>query len=506
MSFTPLRALLRQAQERPQGTAFFFHDEMWTYRRLADDSERIACGLAANDVRPGDRVVLHLLNRPELVVAYFACFRLGAIATPLRPAFTFSELADLLKRLQPALYIGEVSLYSNIAPADTAILPIARRILVDDHAGAHAAGSWDALKQAAPMQWPTPSIREPAVLINTSGTTSGRPKFVAHSPSTLAAISNLICRNDGLTTDDISVSPLAMAHASGIFRSLAFVELGVPFVLRERFDADAVLDYVEHYRGTYLSGPPAHYAALLRAQRARPRDLSSLRFGTIGGDSCPVDLQQEATSVLGAPLYNYWASTETVGSLTFGLRAGPVARVAPQAQIRLVDDQGTDVPHGAAGELLIRGPNVFIGYWGDPAATGESLRDGWYYTGDVMRRGDGDELQFVARKKDVIVRGATNISPIEVEDALLASHPAVKEAAVVGKADRELGQRVFAFVTLKSSATPTTVSEILAGVQQRLADYKVPEALFLLDELPRNALSKLDRAKLQAKLYARCPD
>jgi acyl-CoA synthetase (AMP-forming)/AMP-acid ligase II len=500
MSPTPLQALLNQARSRAEDTAFIFHGDVWTYRDLADESERIAHGLAANGVKPGDRVALHMLNRPEIIVAYYACYRLGAIAAPLRSTFTFAELAPLLQRLRPALYIGETALYPNVAPADAAILPPSRRILVDDHAGTHGVRAWDVLKQAAPVQLPTPSIREPAVLINTSGTTSGQPKFVAHTPSTLGAIADLICKYQGWSADDMSVSPLTMVHASGVFRSLALIQCGAPFLVLESFDADAVLDNVERYRGTCLFGPPAQHAALVQAQRARPRDLSSLRFGTTGSDACPIALQEEATSVLGAPIYNLWASTESVGSLTFGLRPGPVSRVVEGAQIRLVDDHGADVPHGEIGELLIRGPNVFIGYWGDPAATAQSLRDGWLYTGDMMRRGDGDEIWFVARKKDIIIRSGTNISPIEVEEALVASHPAVKEAAVVGKPDPVLGQRVFAFIKLAANAKTSVVSEILGKVGQRLAAYKVPEDLIVLQDLPRNALSKIDRVKLKAML------
>jgi long-chain acyl-CoA synthetase len=150
------------------------------------------------------------------------------------------------------------------------------------------------------------------------------------------------------------------------------------------------------------------------------------------------------------------------------------------------------------GVLLIRGANVFDGYWNDPKATGESLRAGWYHTGDLMRRGEGDELWFVSRKKDIIIRGGTNISPAEVEQALVASHPAVREAAVVGIPDVVLGQRVFGFVRLADGAKDTVVSEILSNVATRLASYKVPESLEIIDELPRNALSKVDRNALQA--------
>jgi acyl-CoA synthetase (AMP-forming)/AMP-acid ligase II len=294
-----------------------------------------------------------------------------------------------------------------------------------------------------------------------------------------------------------------MVHASGALRSQFFIQLGAPFVVLESFDADALLDNIERYRGTCLFGFPAQYAALVQAQQARPRDLSSLRFATVGGDTCPIELQQKAMSVLGMPLHNMWAATETTGCLTVGLKPGPVLRVVDGAQIRLVDDHGADVADGEIGELLVRGPNVFAGYWDDPAQTAQVLKDGWYHTGDMMQRGEGKDIWFVSRKKDIIIRSGTNISPIEVEEALVASHPAVKEAAVVGKPDPVLGQRLFAFVKLTVRATKPAVSEILDKVKERLAAYKVPEDLIVLDDLPRNASSKIDRARLQAMLSER---
>jgi acyl-CoA synthetase (AMP-forming)/AMP-acid ligase II len=147
---------------------------------------------------------------------------------------------------------------------------------------------------------------------------------------------------------------------------------------------------------------------------------------------------------------------------------------------------------------VIRGANVFAGYWNDRTATAQALRAGWYHTGDLMQRGEGNELWFVSRKKDIIIRGGTNISPIEVEEALVACHPAVQEAAVVGRPDPVLGQRVFGFVRLASGAKESVTEKILQNVAQRLASYKVPEGLRVLEALPRNALSKVDRRQLEA--------
>jgi long-chain acyl-CoA synthetase len=501
MKTTPLGALMHHVQNRPQSTAFVFHEELWTYERLAAEAESLARGLAARGVGPGDRVALHMVNRPEMIVAYYACFQLGAIAAPMRTAFKFAELAPLLQRLTPALYIGETGLYDNVAAIDVSILAPDKRYVVNGSFEDQGVQPWDSLFDVAGNEslQVSPASYEPAVLINTSGTT-GQPKFVMHTPATLSETMDLIVKHWGLSDDDVMIMQLPMAHMSGLISFLAYIQFGIPFILLEGFDADAVLDGIERHHCTWCLAFPAQYAALLERQQARPRNLASLRVCVTGADVCPVDLQQRIPSVLGAPLYNLWGATEVVGSLTFGLQQGPVVRIVKGARVRLVDDDGVDVADGEIGELLIRGANVFAGYWNDPQATAESLSGGWYHTGDLMRRGEGDDLWFVSRKKDIIIRGGTNISPVEVEQALVACHPAVEEAAVVGLPDAVLGQRVFGFVILADGSRDTVVSEVLREVATRLASYKVPEGLSILDEMPRNALSKVDRNALQTML------
>jgi long-chain acyl-CoA synthetase len=499
VKMSPIQALMHQSQSRPDATAFIFEDEVWTYRRLVSEVERVARGLVAREVRTGDRVLLHMTNRPEMVVAYYACFKIGAIAAPLRTAFKFAELAPLVQRLKPALYIGESDLYDNIAEVDPEILAIDKRFIVDWAAREDGVQPWERLlnEVTGPTLLGSPNSYAPAVLINTSGTT-GLPKFVVHTTDTLAESTGLIIESWAMSADEVLVVPLPMAHMSGFISLLTCLQFGTPFVLLKTFDADVVLDTLERYRCTRYIGFPVQYAALVESQRAKPRNLSSLRMCLTGADVCPIDLQERARSVLGSPLYNYWGATEVVGSLSFGLQCGPVVRITKGALIRLVDENGAEVCPGQVGELLIRGRNVFAGYWNDPRATEQSLKGGWYRTGDLMRRGEGDDLWFVGRKKDIIIRGGTNISPVEIEKALVASHPKVKEAAVVGIPDDVLGQRVFGFVSLADGSDETVASEILHRVGERLASYKVPEGLRIVDQLPRNALGKVDRNKLQA--------
>ena len=237
-------------------------------------------------------------------------------------------------------------------------------------------------------------------------------------------------------------------------------------------------------------------AELLLRQKARPRKMDSLRFCVTGGDVCPGWVQAAFASHFGIPLHTLWAASETFGSLTCGLKPGSAMRIVNDAQVRLVDEHGVPVPKGKDGELLVRGPGVSPGYWAGPGKIEGAPQDGWYRTGDIMRQDLKGGLWFVSRKKDIIIRGGTNISPIEVECALVDAHPAIKEAAVVGVPDEVLGERVAGFVQLVEGAQQVALEQVLATLRARLAEYKVPEHLRIVDVIPRNQLGKVDRKKL----------
>lgn len=271
-------------------------------------------------------------------------------------------------------------------------------------------------------------------------------------------------------------------------------------VMVERFDPDAVLNQIELHGCTWMLGLPFMYAALVERQRKRPRRLSSLRYCTCAGDVCPIQLQVDFEAAFGAPLRNIWGATEVIGSLRPGSRPGAVSRIAPGAEIRLVDDEGREALRGEVGEFLVRGPYVTVGHWAGPDRIDDATDDGWYHSGDLMRQGEGDELWFVGRKKDIIIRGGSNISPVEVERVLL-SHPLVRDAAVFGVPDPVLGQRVAAVVQLSSGAAEGGVKlgsilalgAIMKDIKRQLADYKAPERLWAVDAVPRNPLGKVDR-------------
>lgn len=498
MEVSPFDALVHQIETRPEATAFVYKGAAWTYERLGAEVRHLACGLSLNGVRAGNRVAFHLHNGPQMIATYYACFQLDAIVSPLRAASKVEELTALLIRLKPVVYIGDARLQENINRVEEAVLPLDRRFTVNGM-GLGGSRSWDDLLDQAgdPPRTKRRGYDVPAVLINTSGTTA-HPRLVSHTRRTLSSSVALIINNWNLSSGDMMLMYMSMVHISGLMSVLSCIQLGLPFVLLETFDADDVLDSIERYRCTWSVGYPAQYSALLERQRARARDLSSLRICITGADVCPLNLQREVSDLFCVPLYNLWWATEVIGSLTYGPKLGPVARVAKGVQVRLVDDNGNDVGRGQAGELLVRGMNVFSEYWNDPDATREAIRGGWYHTGDIMRRGDGDDLWYVSRTKDIIMVGGVIVSPLEVESVLLESHWAVAEAAVVGIPDAAFGELVFGFVKLVKEASGPVCVEILRRTSRKLAAYKVPVRLRVLQEMPRNALSKIDRNVLKA--------
>ena len=478
--------------------AFVFakDQEVWTWRRLSSEVNRLAGGLIRLGIQPGDRVALHMANLPEFVVAYLACFQVGAVAAPLNIRLKKPELEPLLQRLRPSLYIGQAALCSQIASVDSSILAANRRFVVDGPVKDPRVQPWsDLLRDTnGAVIKRTIDANAPAVLLTTSGTT-GQPKFVIHTLATLVKIAESLGHWD-LNAGDVAAIECPMVHASGCFTMLACIWLGVPFVLFERFDPGTVLDGIESQRCTWIVGLPFMFSALLRGQQARARKVDSLRTCLVGGDVCPPQLQEQFGSVFGVPLRTVWASTEATGSLTYGLEPGPVSRVLNGAEVRLVDDGRVPVPVGELGEMILRAPNVSIGYWAGPGLIEGAPEDGWFYTGDVMRQDGKGNLWFVSRKKHLIVRGGSNISPVEVEQ-VLTSHPAVRDAAVVGVPDPELGERVAGFIQLVST-NPQNINlkNIRSYLAERLADYKIPEKLKIVSEIPRNALGKVDRKLL----------
>jgi len=490
MAMTPIEALHSQADKHPDHLALISGSDDWSYHRLAVEVDHLARALHARGIGPGDRVALHMTNGPELVAAYYACFRIGVIAAPLNLRYETAELRTLLRRLQPALYLGEAQLYRRVAIIEPDILAPEARVIVGTSEDCQAR-PWESLfeAQASSLTIPDPDRDAPAVLMTTSGTT-GEPKLVPHTPATLSAMIE-IWRHNRFDGNQIGINPLPMVHPAGLMMCLNCIHYGSPMVLLERLEADAVLDAVARHRCTWMPGPPFIFAEMVMRQRERRRDVASLQFCLCAGDVCPAELHQQFAEIFGIPLSSTWGSTEA-GLFLYGLQPGPVTRIPPGTEVRIVDDHSAPVPRGSIGELLIRGPIITPGYWRGPGRIDDPKTDGWLPTGDLVKQGEGDELWFFSRKKDLIIRGGLNISPLEIE-RVLRDNAAVHDAAVVGISDPILGQRVAALVQLADEAGADVGKDILADAKRQLADYKVPERLTIVTQIPRNASGKVDR-------------
>jgi long-chain acyl-CoA synthetase len=334
---------------------------------------------------------------------------------------------------------------TNVAPITNSVAASNRRFVVDASVKDPWVQPWTRLfaeTNGDPIRV-APDVDAPAVLLTTSGTT-GQSKFVVHTLATLSKTAESIEHWD-LDSDQISSLFCPMVHASGLFTMLACIRFGVPFVLHERFNPDAILDAIERYHCTWVVGLPFMFATLVRHQRACGRNVDSLRTCLVGGDVCPPQLQDQFSAVFGIPLRSLWAATEACGSLTYGMQQGPVSRIAPGAQVRLVDDHHVLVPRGEVGELLVRGPHVTIGYWAGPGRIKDPPKEGWFHTGDLMRQDEKGDLWFVSRKKHLIIRGGSNISPVEVERGrtvlIQGAGGAVGSVAVVARAQARCHRR-----------------------------------------------------------------
>ncbi|MGA8593296.1 MAG: fatty acid--CoA ligase family protein [Bryobacteraceae bacterium] len=277
--------------------------------------------------------------------------------------------------------------------------------------------------------------------------------------------------------------------------------LGIPAVLLPAFEPGAALDAIERFRCTYTMGLPALLQFVIEEQMRRPRDTSSLRTVLAGGDCVPLKLQERFAVLFGVPLREVIGMTETFPitmNPSLAIRPGSVGIPKSDVELRIVDAADKPLEDGETGEIVVRSPANCVGYWNDPAATEALLRGGWLHTGDLGTRDSDGYFWFKGRKKEIIIRAGSNISPQEVEEALY-QHPAVLEVGVIGEPDSIHGERVIAFVSLRNGAGPREW-ELREYARRSLADYKVPERIVFIRDLPKGATGKVHRPALKAML------
>jgi long-chain acyl-CoA synthetase len=490
-----LCALLDQAAaDHPDRVALRMDDLVLTYAQLREAAGRMSTLLASEGVNPGDRVGIMLPNVPAFPIALYGALGAGAVVVPMNPLLKSREvgyyLSDSKARLVLAWHSAAAEAAKGAADAG------AQAIAVDT---ADMAGLLDGCIAAR-----SPSGRQDeddAVILYTSGTT-GRPKGAELTHAGLVRNAELTARtllkNE---PDDVMMGCLPLFHVFGLTCGLnATVASAGTLTLLPRFDPAKALEIIQRDAVTIFEGVPTMYAAMLHLPEADAAQAATLRVCVSGGASLPVEILRGFEEKFGCIILEGYGLSETSPVASFNhpdrvRKPGSIGTPIEGVQMRLIDDQGQTVSDGEIGEIAIRGHNVMKGYWGKPEATAEAIKDGWFRTGDMARVDEDGYYYIVDRKKDLIIRGGYNVYPREIEE-VLHEHPAVAEVAVIGMPHPELGEEIGAAVTLKPGAS-TTPEELRAFARDKVAAYKYPRRVWLVDALPKGPTGKILRREVQ---------
>ncbi|SIT73397.1 long-chain-fatty-acid--CoA ligase [Microbacterium sp. RU33B] len=523
-------------RDYPDAPALQFFGRETTYSHMLDAIERAAAGLKALGVRAGDTVAIVLPNCPQHIVAFYAILRIGAIAVEHNPLYTPRELRKQFEDhgAKVAIVWSKVVASVQDLPADIAVrdlisiditqampfrlrlalrLPIAkaresRAALTERVSGAI---SWESLLANAPLpkSHPKPATDDVAIIQYTSGTT-GTPKgavlthrnLLSNAKQSQAWVPS-ITRGDGC----VVYAVLPMFHAYGLTLCLTFaMSMGARLVLFPRFEPDMVLEVMKKHPATFLPLVPPIADRLLRAANEQGVSLKGTEVAISGAMALPHELVVPFEAATGGYLVEGYGLSECSPVLMANPVApnrvpGTVGLPIPGTECRVVDpDEPTkDVPFGERGELLVRGPQVFQGYYGKPEETQAVFVDGWFRTGDIVQIDDGGFVRIVDRIKELIITGGFNVAPTEVENAL-RQHPQVEDAAVVGLPSDHSGEEVVAAVVLTPGVAEPDIEGIREFARGILTPYKVPRRVFVVDELPKSLIGKVLRRQVRDSL------
>lgn len=483
--------LIASAEKHGNRPAIQLDDHVLSYDQLLHRAAAVAGDLRARGVQPGDRVGLVLPNVPAFPVLFYGILLAGAVAVPMNPLLKAREVEYYLTDCGMTLIYG---LSGNEDAVSTAASTVGIPAVLVPRLGPEGLSGRPLLAATDRADDDT------AVILYTSGTT-GKPKgaeLTHRNMSTNAAttVDTLI----EVGPEDVIMGCLPLFHVFGLTCGLnAAVRAAALLTLIPRFDAVQALNVVARDNVTVFEGVPTMYAAMLHSSEADNADMSSLRTCITGGAAMPVEVLKSFERKFACEIYEGYGLSETAPIACFNQpgferRPGTIGVPVRGCHLRIVDDAGTDVPDGAAGEIAIQGENVMKGYWNRPHATAEAIPDGWFRTGDIATRDTDGYYTIVDRKKDLIIRGGYNVYPREVEEVLY-QHPAVAEAAVVGIKHRELGEEVGAAVALKPGAQAAS-HELKSFVRDRIAAYKYPREIWLVDSLPKGPTGKILRREV----------
>ncbi|HBH4704972.1 TPA: medium-chain fatty-acid--CoA ligase [Escherichia coli] len=492
------------------------HGASYTYSALDHAASCLANWMLAKGIESGDRIAFQLPGWCEFTVIYLACLKIGAVSVPLLPSWREAELVWVLNKCQAKMFFAP-TLFKQTRPVDL-ILPLQNQLpqlqqIVGVDKLAPATSSLSLSQIIADNTPLTTAITthgdELAAVLFTSGT-EGLPKGVMLTHNNILASERAYCARLNLTWQDVFMMPAPLGHAMGFLHGVtAPFLIGARSVLLDIFTPDACLALLEQQRCTCMLGATPFVYDLLNLLEKQPADLSALRFFLCGGTTIPKKVARECQQ-RGIKLLSVYGSTESSPHAVVNLD-DPLSRfmhtdgyAAAGVEIKVVDDARKTLPPGCEGEEASRGPNVFMGYFDEPELTARAMdEEGWYYSGDLCRMDEAGYIKITGRKKDIIVRGGENISSREVEDILL-QHPKIHDACVVAMPDERLGERSCAYVVLKAPHHSLSLEEVVAFFsRKRVAKYKYPEHIVVIEKLPRTASGKIQKFLLRKDIVQR---
>jgi acyl-CoA synthetase (AMP-forming)/AMP-acid ligase II len=508
-----LEDLLVNGAERHPDRPFIWSKKTWfTYGQLGEMTARVAAFLARSGLRTGDRVVFILENSELYVAAYYGTLRAGGVCVALNHATVADEILTVLADCEPRVVVAQRSVLKHLAgalpesPASVELLVTVGGVMPPDAAaGRRTVKLEDVLSEPAASVPSDPRGPDDLCsIIYTSGTT-GKPKGVMLSHANLLSNAESIVEYLELGEADrvMCVLPFFFSYGNSLLTTHMWV--GGSLVLHNGFVfPNVMLDEMLEERCTGFSGVPSTYALLMHRSKFKQMDFPDLRYVTIAGGGLPAPAQAELKSVIPrATVFNMYGQTEGAARLSyleparFEDKLGSIGKGIPGVELRVVTSDGTPTRPGETGEIIARGPNIMMGYWGGDAETATVLRDGWLWTGDLANVDEDGFIFIVSRKKDIIKSGAFRIGPNHIESVLI-EHQAVEEVAVVGAPDKLLGEAIVAYIIFRPD-THVTERDLLEHCHERLPGYKVPKRFEIVESLPKTTSGKVQKHVLRER-------
>jgi acyl-CoA synthetase (AMP-forming)/AMP-acid ligase II len=487
----------------PDDVALVSADRSLSWCRLEAASAGLAGGYRGLGLEAGDRIASLMPNRVALVIHYLACFKAGLVATPLNYRYTFREIDHALEVSGAKALLAHVERAEDVAASrlatDLALGTIAYG--AEEAPGVHVdwPQSLEALVDSAPLAAePQPEPASPAAIFFTSGST-GPAKGVTHSRESLRWMIASAAAGFELSADDVFLPGSSMSHIGSFLWALSTLSVGGRVVVARTTDSHELLPLLREHQPSVLAMIPAALSALIRDHDLEPGDFASLRICRAGSDKVSTELLTEFAAAAGFPIVEGYGMTE-VGLATLNppsgvIKQGSIGTPIGGFSIAIRDEDGEPLAAESVGRIWIRSRSQMAGYWQAPEATGEVVVDGWLDSGDLARADADGYLWFFGRKKQVIVHDGSNISPLEIEEALV-EHPAIGLAGAVGVHDTVHGENVRAYVTLREGAERPSSADLIVFCRERIG-YKAPEEIVFLDEMPLNPTGKIDRVGLK---------